>query len=189
MNNKFNTVALAAVLGLGSFGASAGGEAVNCRVETIGKQAIYTGSASCSVNGNYIQQYFHPTPVRTQLVTQWTGSGYAQCWGNVPFYKYENITKQVCDYKPKASITAFAGELEGTIIRVGGSDSDGTVAKKELWINNVKQSSSSVYKVYSPGTYLTIKAKVTDDDGYTDETVRRYNVEGPKCSQGPINEC
>jgi len=189
VNKTITSMALAAVLGLGSFGASAGGEAVNCRVETVGQQAIYAGWASCYVNGNRLEQYFHPTTIRSQLITQWTGSGYDQCWANVPFYKYETITKQVCDYKPTASIVAFAGELEGTIIRANGSDSDGSVVKKELWINNVKQSSSNVFKYYAPGTYLSIKARVTDDDGYTDETVRGYTVEQPGCAQGPINEC
>lgn len=189
MNKKFNLMVFATLLGFGTFGASAGNEPVNCQTKTVGQQAIYTGWAACSVNGNYLQQHFQPTTNQRQLLTQWNGSNYDQCWANVPFYKYETITRRVCDYKPEATIRAFSAEDEGTIIRVNGSDSDGSITKKELWINNVKQSSSTLRVNYPPGTYLLIKAKVTDNDGYTDEAVRSYNVEKPGCAQGPVNQC
>jgi hypothetical protein len=188
MKNSKKLTMLAAVMALGSFQSFAGGEEVNCRTETVSQQAIYSGWASCRVNGNDIGQYVQPTAIGLIKLTEWNGSGYSQCNARVPFHSYVNVTKNVCDYKPTASIYTHRQEVE-TFIRASGSDKDGSIVTRELWIDDVKQSGSSVNKYYSTGKRLKLKAKVTDDQGYSDEKTTYFKVPVAECTQGGMSSC
>lgn len=199
------SVSLATLL-LVSVGASAGNDPVNCRMVVDHQQNIYEGNASCTgtfwyssyVNGspklmqgsktlqNYIPATIHSSTVLSGLasiqVTGATGhtlteTHIASCSARIPFSHKQDVMKQECDYTPTASLSVYRYEASTTSsVSVNGSDSDGSIAKKELWVNGVKQSGTSTQLNGSVGDVFSVKGRVTDNDGYTNEYTKSVTL-------------
>ncbi|MCY7296276.1 hypothetical protein [Alteromonas sp. a30] len=192
---KFKTLAkvllpLAALFG--STTSFAGDEQVNCRSETS-TQAIYEGTAFCTAyyvenNGSFRTQllggHFNAAPVQYRTVYSnfygYDGNLYfAQCQATVPFSHNEQISTTVCDYTPKSSFTPHANGFNG-IGRVNivdnASDRDGSIVKTEWWVDGTyKGTTKPSLATYVTRTY-SIRQRVTDNDGYTDESTRSIRV-------------
>ncbi|MBW8184018.1 hypothetical protein [Shewanella nanhaiensis] len=165
-----------------SFSASAEfGEKVNCRTETTGQIAIYSGYASCNayVDGRYyvIDDYVQPTTHQYTYINDIINGRYASCRAQVPFHSYQDVTSEVCDYKPISSVGFF--RIEGsteTLVSANGDDFDGTVVKKELWVDGVKQSSSNSSVDGNVGDVFVVKSRVTDNDGYYTDATKSITI-------------
>lgn len=151
------------------------GEKVNCQTTTY-QYPVYAGYAQCYTMGHYIYQYVPPTVVSHTYISEWIDGVYHSCYASIPFSHNETGTAQTCDYKPVATASGRSINHTETNITATGRDFDGSIVNTKLWINGVLQSSTSVTRFWPEGTVLTIKAKTTDNDGYTHEHTRSYTV-------------
>lgn len=164
------------------------GEKVNCTTQTT-QITYYYGWASCRVGSMWLDQYvgYHNSP--SYYVTKFTGGQFYSCWANLPFTGTQTLTSEDCDYKPLASANATSSWYDfSTRVTASGRDFDGSIVSNQLWINGQLQSSPSVVRFDAPGTVLSIRARTTDNDGYTHETTRTHvvNFQPPQCLPGEI---
>ncbi|MBQ4837343.1 hypothetical protein [Pseudoalteromonas luteoviolacea] len=196
-------------LGAGSFSAMA--DKVNCRMETTSQKNIYSGTAQCTGTFWYttwenkrivrkqgsksLQQYFDPTPNSSAIlsgIAYVTTSSYGgqplnesfvvKCSASIPFSHKEDVKEEVCDNTPTAYVGVNHHEFWDVSFWASGRDEDGTIVSKELWIDGVKQSSSSVWKTSSQDRTYNIRVRVTDNDGYSSEATRTYRA----TNKGPL---
>ncbi|MET1254340.1 hypothetical protein [Aliikangiella maris] len=142
----------------------AGDEAVNCRTETF-EVPVYAGWAYCTAyydNKSYpLSEYFSRSESGHEYISDYIRDQYGTmrnvgCWANVPFSHVESIPGRICDHTPKASITIYRHEGSTSItVYVNGTDRDGQIQLKELWVNGVKKSSSSFTSLRSADTSLS----------------------------------
>jgi len=168
------------------------GEKVNCRIETTGQVSIYQGWASCNVDGYHLSQFVHATTLPAIRLTQWQGGSYKSCSASVPFYKKEDVTQEVCDYKPQANFNLVAfydGTAYQASLRVNaqGRDFDGNISRHQFWVNGVYKGASVAPITVSSFTQFTVKYTVTDNDGYTHTQTQSIIVDpgDDPCFGGP----
>lgn len=165
-------------LSIGPFYASASGdEAVNCRTETVGKQAIYSGIASCNVDGYTLDRYILPTTLGITTITEYLGGLWRSCNAQVPFSHYESVQKTVCDYTPKASLYVDKQSRE-TYVNMSASDRDGHIVSTQAWLDGapVTFGSLTLRSGYEVKIH-NLKMRVKDDDGYVTERSAVIRVE------------
>lgn len=176
--NFIKSISLIVITVLFSFCAIAGNDPVNCKDVKIGELKLYSEWASCEVGGYYLEQYFFPTTQRVHQLTKFIyGGNYVQCDAPLTYYEIGDITKEVCEYTPTASIKTFVYEADTqTKVWVEGGDSDGTISKEELWVNGSKQQGNSATLTGNVGDTFNVVGKVTDNDGNTDSTSRTIKL-------------
>jgi hypothetical protein len=108
----------------------------------------------------------------TEWRTQWIS-----CEGALPIVRYQDVTSEVCDYKPVVTLQAEQFSANEVFIKLGSYDSDGTVVLKELFIDGAKQNSMSLTKFGYIGQTFHIEAIVTDNDNYTDRKSQYITIE------------
>jgi hypothetical protein len=161
---------------------AADGEQTNCRIETVNRVAIYSGYTQCNSPLGLISSYVHPTTQQFVTISGFVNGGYSSCTAQVPFYTYENITREVCDYKP---VAGFVVSQPLFSLVSNSTDSDGSIVKYEWWFNGVKQSGTG-YKIPFPiptgSASLNVKLKVTDNSGYTNELTKNVIITDDECT-------
>lgn len=154
--------------------AIAGDDPVNCRNEVV-ETPVYYGYASCrAYNGQqwvtisrYISQSSSPTIYLSE--------GSRACFASLPSSYNQTISRNVCDYTPQAGIRkyiSYDGTAYTAALRLSSaaSDRDGSIVKTEWWVNGAYYGTSvPTFTVTSP-TSFSIRQKVTDNQGLTDET-------------------
>jgi len=146
------------------------GEKLNCRTVKTGDVKMYSGTASCSTSAGTISQYVFPTASQQTWISDYIGGSWHSCLATVPFLGFEEVTKTVCDYKPVSSISISHDEDPSATVTAYGRDYDGSIGKVELWVDGVLQSGNSVKVQGHNYQRFQLRARVTDDDGYTHET-------------------
>ncbi len=153
---------------------SAGDDPVNCRTETT-QVTIYHGTASCVASSGSqqrtISRYYHSSLTRNVFLSEFGFS----CFARLPFSSVENVSSTKCDYTPRAGIrdyvihdgTAYTAALR---LSSSASDRDGSITRTEWWVNGRSYGSSVPTFTVNEPTNFSIRQRVTDNDGYTDET-------------------
>ncbi|MCO7226579.1 hypothetical protein [Pleionea sp. CnH1-48] len=169
-----------------SMSAMAGGEPVNCRTEIIEQLPIYSGQASCIASHNnflftlsaYVPPQSSPRFKITRLVELYSGSVIeVSCVASVPFSHYQPVSREVCDYRPSAKIEVDQFSYGEVYIKALGYDSDGTIVKKQLFIDGELQNRTSVMLRGAIGQSYLVKVIVTDDDGYESTKTQYVTIE------------
>lgn len=163
------------------------GEKVNCSTQSS-QVPYYSGTASCRVGVVWLDQFIGFSYSSSIRLSEYVDGQNLSCWASIPFAGYQTVTSEECDYKPVARATASASGTATTIVTASGRDFDGSIVSNKLWINGALQSSASVEGYWSEGTLLNIRARTTDNDGYTNETTTSYRV-SYFCDDGPISTC
>lgn len=154
--------------------ATAGDNPVNCRTvtDTI---TVYSGTASCTAysgsESRVLSQSFYRSPTATVFLSE----GRFSCTDRLTTARKETISRNVCDYTPQAGFrhyiihdgTAYTASLR---LSSNARDRDGHIARTEWWVNGSSYGSSVPTLSVTQPTNFNIKQRVTDDDGYTDET-------------------
>lgn len=190
MKNMIKTLFSACMLLASTSAFAEFGEKVNCSTQST-QIAYYSGVASCRVGIQWLDQYVSFSYSPSTRITKFINGQFLSCWATIPFGGYQTVTSQECDYKPLASVNATSSWYDLTTrVTASGRDFDGSIVSNQLWINGQLQSSPSVVRFDAPGTVLNIRAKTTDNDGYTHETTRTHVVtfQGPVCNPGEICE-
>lgn len=144
------------------------GEKVNCKNKVVGTQYIYYGNATCRINNVEYSEYVNRSYTSSYTVSKTINGVRKSCFATLSNFKPEDIIKEVCEYKPVAYIKQYPIEESANgVIEVRGADYDGSIVKTELWIDGVKQSSTTKTLFGNHGDTFQIKAVVTDNDGYT----------------------
>lgn len=199
MNNKLSILGAVVFALFSGQSMAAGDQPVNCRTETTGTVAIYGGFAQCSAyhQGQYIQvqDYIPETTTPTTYISELHGGSFVGCWANVPFLRYENVTEQVCDYTPKATMREYyidAGNgqyvVGEKVVKFTASDRDGSVAQKKAWVDGSPVSTNfHTLKVPSGQSFASfnVKFEVTDNDGYVTTTSKNISVNTFPVCYGP----
>ncbi|TMP36563.1 hypothetical protein [Pseudoalteromonas rubra] len=175
-----NKLAILITLGLVSGVGYAGGEQVNCRTQTVGKQAIYEGWAACEVGAYTLSRYIPATPVRWHTIYEQRGSSSFSCDATVPFSHYENVTKRVCDRKPYAKISVN-NNVDLVNILFKSHDPDGRVVSHRVWVNDSEltgfnMDADRAYYVGTINQTINIRVRAIDNDGYYDEVTQTYKI-------------
>lgn len=150
----------------------AGGEPVNCKNEVTGKVALYEGYASCYTGSFFIQEYVPTTTSPFKTLTAYDSSikAYRSCSARVPFFKYENVISEVCDYYPTATLLVDNFSSNEVYVKAGGNDKDGSVSVKLVIDGQVQSGTSKVLFGYV-GQLFEVESIVTDNDGYVSKKV------------------
>ncbi|MEQ3515204.1 hypothetical protein ABMY35_17960 [Pseudoalteromonas sp. BZB3] len=170
-------VLLTACLVFGSAYSQASTE-VDCTYDVV-KKAVYGGWSDCRThNGSLIEQFVQPSSQQVVLITGYDNNNVlSSCFANVDFWGYENVSVKQCKYKPELQIRMFRMEdSTETKVWIEGSDQDGHITKAELWVNGVKRNSNNTSLRGPAGTEFEVRAKVTDNDGYTASTMRTISL-------------
>lgn len=187
--------------------AMAGDDPVNCHNETT-TQAIYEGVATCYAgyldnSGFYrtelLGAYFEASTQRystiSSVIRGADGDTYfVSCSVSIPFSHNESVTTSVCDYTPQSNFSLTSITIGGSGV-VGihdyASDRDGNIVKTEWWVDGVyKGTTKPTVTTFVPKTF-SIRQKVTDNDGYTDDSTRSIYVipgEFEDCGTGGVPE-
>ena len=179
---KTNLLCASALLLSSTFtgSANAGDNPVNCRTEST-QYTVYYGNASCTAYSGSerrtLSSYYHASLSPSVYLSEFGFS----CFATLPFSQLETSTSTKCDYTPQANIrdyifydgTAYTAALR---LNSGASDRDGSIVKTEWWVNGQSYGASvPTFTVNSP-TSFSIRQRVTDNDGYTDETSKSVFV-------------
>lgn len=164
------------------------GEKVNCTTQTS-QSTYYYGWASCRVGTQWLDEYvsYHHSP--SYYITRYISGQFYSCWANLPSTGTQTNTTEQCDYKPLASYDARATSSLTTRISGGGRDFDGSIVSSQLWVEGVFQPSGSIESFWSEGTVLSIRVKVTDNDGYTHEINQSHMVTYAHLNCPPLSIC
>ena len=177
----------------------AGDNTVNCRTVKVAEQHQYMGWANCSVTVydpqgypelHNLSQYFDVTNIQRKQLSRYIYNGYYSCNADVPYYNTIDITKTVCDYTPQSSFyySQTPNNLTGSnIVSVtsNSSDRDGHIVKYEWWEDNKKVGGDShTLRLASHyGKTIQLKLIVTDNQGYTDTTVKTVVIKPWECDR------
>lgn len=172
-----------------STAALAGDDPVNCRNATS-YQPIYSGNATCTAtyygSGGFgtttLSRYVFDTIINREFITGtvWGSDNRlysASCWANVPFSHYDEVVTQVCDYTPKSSFILSSSGFGHVGISNRASDRDGNIVKTEWWVDGVYKGTTTPSISTSVPKTFSVRQKVTDNDGYTDQSTRSIFVQ------------
>ncbi|MBQ4879849.1 hypothetical protein [Pseudoalteromonas luteoviolacea] len=147
---------------------------VNCRIVDAGTVNLYGGWSYCnafSSNGRMkqIREYVHPTVLQQRTIHQFINGEWLNCRATVPFSHTEDVTKEVCDYKPGVSVSVRQFSEGSAVFEINEGDRDGTIVSREIRLNgeliNTSLGEVQVFGAIGESFYLSVK--VTDNDGYT----------------------
>ncbi|WP_440053471.1 hypothetical protein ACSLBF_11145 [Pseudoalteromonas sp. T1lg65] len=160
-----------------SFAANAGDDPVNCRSQNV-TEVYYHGTAECrAANGVLVREEFHNSSTYWVWASDYKGN---RCYTSLPFQSTRTVSTKVCDYTPSAtfSFIRLDGYEATTLISLNGTDRDGEIVKYEFWVDGVKQPNSgySLQIDGNDGDTFYVKGRVTDNDGYTYELARTFDV-------------
>lgn len=154
--------------------ANAGDDPVNCRTVTE-TTTVYFGKATCTAYSGGESRVLSRDFTRSLTSRVFISEFGFSCSASLKQSRQETTSSNVCDYTPQASFrhyiihdgTAYTAALRLTS---NARDRDGHIAQTEWWINGQAYGSSvPTFSVNEP-TNFSIRQRVTDDDGYTDET-------------------